>query len=162
MAATNKHSAATVQHLERQAKALELRRAGLGYREIGAHLGVSHTSAHKMVSQAVEATWARISDATDELKALELSRLDAMLGAVWPAAHRGNLGAVDRALKIAERRARLLGLDAPARRELTGKGGLPLVPAERPTIDASKLSDGALAEILAAQVVMYEPNRLNA
>jgi len=42
---------------------------------------------------------------------LELERLDAMQAAIWDDAMNGHLGAIDRVLKIMERRAKLLGLD---------------------------------------------------
>ena len=47
------------------------------------------------------------------LRELEVQRLDAMLGAVWDNVLQGDAGAVSTALKISERRSRLLGLDAP-------------------------------------------------
>ena len=42
-----------------------------------------------------------------------MQRLDAMLYAVWIDVLQGDAGAVSTALKISERRSRLLGLDAP-------------------------------------------------
>jgi len=47
--------------------------------------------------------------------ALELERLDVMLLALWRRVQNGDERAIDRALKIEERRAKLLGLDAPIR-----------------------------------------------
>ena len=47
------------------------------------------------------------------LRELEVQRLDAMLYAVWGNVLQGDVGAVNTALKISERRSRLLGLDAP-------------------------------------------------
>ena len=51
--------------------------------------------------------------AVSMLRELEVQRLDAMLYAVWNDAQQGDAGAVSTALKISERRSRLLGLDAP-------------------------------------------------
>jgi hypothetical protein len=55
-------------------------------------------------------------------KGIDLARLDAMIEALWPEAVNGNAKTwhVDRVLKCLERRAALLGLDAPAKRELSG------------------------------------------
>ena len=58
---------------------------------------------------------ATLQEPADELRTLELERLDRLLLGVWGQAAKGNQGAVDRALKIMERRARLLGLDAPTK-----------------------------------------------
>jgi hypothetical protein len=46
-----------------------------------------------------------------------------MLLALWPQVLKGNQGAIDRALRVMERRAKLLGLDAPTRQEVTGAEG---------------------------------------
>jgi hypothetical protein len=46
------------------------------------------------------------------MRSLELMHLDALQDALWPSGIAGDQGAVDRILKIMERRARILGLDA--------------------------------------------------
>jgi hypothetical protein len=48
--------------------------------------------------------------------ALELDRLDVMLAGLWPQAAAGEVSAVDRVLKIGERRDKLLGLHLEASR----------------------------------------------
>jgi len=48
---------------------------------------------------------------------LEALRLDQMQAALWQRATDGEVRAIDRILRIMERRARLLGLDEPERRE---------------------------------------------
>jgi len=53
-----------------------------------------------------------------ELVDLELARLDQLLVAMWPKAMQGSGWAVERCLSIMERRARLLGLDAPTKHEV--------------------------------------------
>ena len=61
-----------------------------------------------------------------KLRAIELRRLDMMLKAVSPRAMRGDVKAIGAALRISERRAKLLGLDAPVRKECTGADGDPI------------------------------------
>ena len=51
--------------------------------------------------------------AVSMLRELEVQRLDAMLYAVWDDVLHGDANAVHTALRISERRSRLLGLDAP-------------------------------------------------
>jgi DNA-binding transcriptional regulator LsrR (DeoR family) len=123
MAAHNRTSARTARTLHLQIQALELRRLGFGYREIAAHLGIGRTRAHQLVTHAMEESRAQVAEAVDAIKALEISRLDGMLRGLWPNARKGGLGAVDRVLKIMERRAKLLGLDAPVRISATNKDG---------------------------------------
>jgi hypothetical protein len=50
---------------------------------------------------------------------MEVERLDAVLMAIWAQVKQGNLSAVDRYIKVAQRRAELLGLDAPKRVDVT-------------------------------------------
>ena len=148
-------AAAIVADQDRQ-KAINLRLQGHTFREIAAAVGVSVETAHRYVNDG----WERIQTATDEqrqeLRDLELARLDAMLKRVLPIATANNLKvekevfrngqaeiiceedaelqfkAVDRALKIGKRRAELLGLDAPAKIEVTGKRKtVPLEELER-------------------------------
>jgi hypothetical protein len=96
---------------ERQRQALELHRTGVGYQAIADRLGYAGPSgAYKAVEAALRKT---LQPPADELRTLELERLDLMHQALWPRAVAGNLRAVDRVLSIMKRRSRLLGLDAP-------------------------------------------------
>lgn len=98
---------------DRQIRALELRKSGVSYEDIARELGYrGRDGAHRAVSAALKRT---LQEPADELRRLESERLDAMLFAIAPLVRRGNLEAIDRALKIMERRAKLLGLDAPIR-----------------------------------------------
>ena len=106
MSTGNAFSARRVTAIQRQKRAVELRRAGYSYREIGKAIGIGTTSAHRLVSKAVVETRTAIAEDTHEMRTLELSRLDALLGSLWADARRGNLGAIDRVLKIMERRAK--------------------------------------------------------
>lgn len=100
-----------VESKQRVAKAMSLRLAGVTYQAIADACGYnSPQAAHKAVTDALQQA---VREPTRELLELELARLDALLFAIWPAARRGVLGAVDRAVRIMERRAKLLGLDAP-------------------------------------------------
>ncbi len=110
-----KHRVAVV---DRQVAAVRLRRNGCTYDEIAATLGYAgRGSAHKAVGAALHAVR---SEEVDTYRALELARLDRLQEAVWDKAVHGNLRAVDTVLKIMARRASLLGLDAPVKREITG------------------------------------------
>ena len=119
---------------DRHLKALELRKAGATYRAIAEQLGYAQPrGAHKAVSSALKAT---LREPAEELRTLELERLDAMALALWRRAQAGDEKAVDRCLRIMERRARLLGLDAAAKTEVTGKEGGPIA-YERTCADLS-------------------------
>ncbi len=100
---------------QREARALQLRQAGLTYAQIGRHLGVCESRAWRIVQRALRRV---VADPLGELRQLENLRLDSLLMAVWPKAMAGQLEAVDRVLSIMARRARLLGLDAPTQHQV--------------------------------------------
>ena len=93
--------------------AISLRREGQSFAQIGQTLGITKQSAHNLVKTALD----RLADETREItaqwRALEADRLDCLQVAAWDKAMEGNLPAVDRVLKIMERRAKLLALDQP-------------------------------------------------
>lgn len=116
------NAARAAKGLEHRRQALELRRMGLGYEAIGAQLGLGKSQAHRLVQAALADCREQVTAHADELRSEELSRLDGMLQGLWPRARKGEAAAVDRVLKIGERRAKLLGLDAPTRTALQGGG----------------------------------------
>ena len=104
---------------KKQAQALTLRKAGVSVNDIAMTLGwKSHQAASKAISAALKWT---VREPADELRTLELARLDDMLKAIANHVQAGNLTAIDRALKIQQRRAALLGLDAPQKLQHEGK-----------------------------------------
>ena len=104
-------SAKAIRAVERQRAALDLRKAGKSLQEIADALGYrSHKGAHEAIKAALVAM---LQDATDEVRRLEVARLDALLAGIWSEATGGKLFAIDRVLMIMDRRAKLLGLDAP-------------------------------------------------
>lgn len=91
---------------ERREKALELHLAGASYDQIAKACGYAGRSgAYKAVQDKLKERAENVDELPQET---ELARLDAMLVGLWPAARRGNVQAVDRVLKIEERRAELL------------------------------------------------------
>jgi hypothetical protein len=122
MAKANKTSAAHARATKGREQALMLRRSGYGYRLIAEKLGLSKTRAHQLVKEGLESAKEQIVAHADALRTEEVSRLDGMLRKAYKAAEGGDLQAIDRVLKIGERRAKLLGLDAPVRTALQGGG----------------------------------------
>ena len=99
-----------VEIAERRKRALDLRLAGLSFRAIAKAEGVSHAT---IISDIKEALADIPRSSAEELRQVESARLDQLQRAIWGDALKGDLGAVDKAVKIIDRRARLLGLDAP-------------------------------------------------
>lgn len=101
---------------EKHARAVELHLAGATYQQIADTVGYATRSAAYTAVQKGLKRSGRTTSSTEAVPT-ELARLDAMLVGVWPRARRGDLGAVDRVLRIEERRSQiLLGLDQAAAR----------------------------------------------
>jgi hypothetical protein len=118
---------------ERRAKAVQLRIAGASLDEIAAALHYGGSSAEsrraavsKDLRRAYEAAQATQAASAAEWRELELARLDRIQRGVWAQAIAGDTKAVRAVLLVMDRRARLLGLDAPTRID----GAFVEVPAE--------------------------------
>lgn len=108
--------------------AFELRCQKKTFRQIADALGVSVCTAFQYVDEHWQKVEALTIEKADCLRQMELKTLDEMEArwmplAVHPEAEASgdSLKAVDRVLKIQERRAKLLGIDAPEKHELSGK-----------------------------------------
>ena len=112
---------------ERKLQAVELRKLGFTFQKIADRLGVSVAAAHKMVTNALRELNEKTTESTEELRRLELERLDEWLLRVAQEIKAGRvLGAIDRGVRILDRRAKLLGLDAALKAEIAGPDGGPI------------------------------------
>lgn len=120
---------------ERQLKALELRRTGMQYALIAEALGYADPAgAFKAAMSALKRATKEPADAVREM---ELARLDGMLHALQDKIAAADTRAIDTALRIMDRRARFLGLDAPQSIDVTTKGEpfvtrIEIAPAPKP------------------------------
>lgn len=101
------------QELTRQC--LELRLAGANLEAIGRQVGLHKSNVSRRIKDALADIPAAEADA---LRTIENERLDGMQVAIWNRVRKGDLSAIDRAIRISERRSRLNGLDAPQRVDL--------------------------------------------
>ena len=82
----------------------------MSYDEVARAVGYSHRgSAHRAVFKALAE---QEVEAVEDLRALELARLDALQAAIWDDAMRGDTRAASAILRIIDQRVRLLGLQA--------------------------------------------------
>lgn len=94
---------------ERQAKALELRKAGWTYDRIADAVGYANRGS---AQRAVEAALDKITrEPAQQLLTLQLEQLGEMWAGVYEQATKGDVFAIDRALKIMERTGKLAGID---------------------------------------------------
>ncbi len=99
----------------RASRALALRIEGNNFREIGAALKCDTATAWRDVDRCIQELCESNRETAEVMRQLESERLDTMFSALWPKALAGELPAVDRVLSIMARRARLFGLDTPAK-----------------------------------------------
>jgi hypothetical protein len=98
--------------LKRENRALELRHAhGMTFASIARELGYATTAgAHQAYRRALKRV--EFAEPEEVLKA-DLDRLDEMTEVYWQSALQGNLRSADMILRIMQKRAEFLGLDAP-------------------------------------------------
>ena len=95
-------------------QAIKLRMAGATLDDIAKQLEFkSPAGAYKSVMRELKATAQDMGEGTEAVRQLELKRLDQMQFPLWPQVLAGDVAATTTALRIQERRAALLGLDAP-------------------------------------------------
>lgn len=136
----------TLEGAERDAEAARLKSRGLSYSQIARNLGYAdHAGAYKAVQRALAAVPA---ESVDELRRIQSEQIDALTaraievlesthyaytqhgelvrGPEGPNGEPGEplidsmpvLHAIDRLIRLAERRSKLMGLDAPSRHEV--------------------------------------------
>jgi hypothetical protein len=98
------------QGMDTSRKALELRRGGATYRQISDALNVSVSTAEKAVKRGLRMI---VAEPAEAVLRLELDRLDGAWMGLWPRIQKGEPAAVTAGVRVIERRAKLLGLDAP-------------------------------------------------
>jgi len=104
---------------ERRIKALDLRRAGGSLRAIASQLDISHEQVRLDIKDALADLKGLEGDSAEELRALELGRMDDLQLAYWQKALKGDIGAAYLVLKVSESRRKLAGIDAPIKTENT-------------------------------------------
>lgn len=102
----------------RQARAVELAISGHDYDTIAREVGYSNRgTAHRTVQKALRQ---RTVEGVDQLREVEVQRLDALLKAHWEQAIDGDVVAANVVLRVIDQRVRLLGLEWTADATLTG------------------------------------------
>ena len=106
----------------RELEVLDMRVQGNSLRAIGAALDppCSGPAVYKTLTKAL----ARYpTEKVDQMRAVDLQRLDEALLAIYPAVTAGDIAAIDRMLSIMQRRARLMGVDVQPERLFSIGGG---------------------------------------
>jgi hypothetical protein len=139
----------TAEITERRIRAWQMQLAGKSYRDIATELGVSVGTAFKDVQAHAEAIKTPVAEA---VRKQELARLDMLIERLMPRIESGDVQAVGAFLKVMDRRAKMLGLDAPTKQEInvpqidvggTALGELLAEYRARQAAEEQALKDGA-------------------
>lgn len=128
--ATPHNEAAHLATLEKRAQVLELRRAGASLRDMERALGIDKNTAKRYLDEAMADLQAAQNEKAEATRAVELDRLERLHMVLWPTATAKDTDAdtrnkaVDRLIRISERRSKLLGLDAPVRADVNISGSV--------------------------------------
>jgi hypothetical protein len=102
--------------LDKEAQVVSLRRQGMTWQEIASAVGYASPSgasdAYARASRRV------VAEDVESLRLLESERLDYLHASHWEKALEGDIKSTEIILKVMDRRSRLLGLDAPARKQV--------------------------------------------
>jgi hypothetical protein len=99
--------------------ALSLRKAGLQYREISNTLSkkynmpITLSYCYRAVMDSLTQLSEETQEVAEQMRRLDEMRLGDSIRAIYPAVLNGNFQAIDRLVKIVERRAKMYGYDAP-------------------------------------------------
>ena len=92
----------------------------MSIRAIADKLGVSKTQVQRDIEKELQAAAEERKKIAGLIIDLELTKLDELEQEAWKHIAAGELSAIDRCLRIMERRAKLLGLDAAEKVEHSG------------------------------------------
>ena len=92
----------------------------MNYTQIGKTLGCARNTACRYVLSELENLADKCREEAAHVRDLELQRLDDLYLKAWEAVEGGDLPAIDRCLRVQERRAKLLGLDAAQKVDVQG------------------------------------------
>ena len=123
-----------IDRAERQERCLNLRRQGHTIREIAGLLDVSANTVWRDLKAAITDI---PRQEAEELRQQEVQRLDNLQRAIWETATSGDLQAVDRCVRIIERRCKLLGLDLPPQMSVSADIDVDLDDAVAKIMDAA-------------------------
>lgn len=102
---------------EREARVIQWRTQGMKWDDVAAREGYANAGgAYKAFIRGMRRIPAQ---AIDEHRRLQLEVIDAGVSALWPAYTQGKGYAIEKMMMLMDRKARLLGMDAPTRHQVT-------------------------------------------
>jgi len=109
-----------VENLEEAIKILRLRRAGFSVFDIAEVSGLPVRRVRALMKSAMDELGLLKYEEAEALRQIENDRIDTMLTSIWERAAQGSLAHIGTALKLMERRAKMLALDLKPENEASG------------------------------------------
>lgn len=112
------------EQIARRARAVSLRVAGFSYRQIATEMGIDLHDAHDLVRRELEDTTDVTRHQIREERQIEFTRLEKIINRCWTKAFPADLkvatdyDAIRTILRAMERKAKLLGLEAPQKHQV--------------------------------------------
>ena len=106
---------------EQAAMAWDMYKGGQSIHNIAAKLQEKPSIIGKYLAGALRDLRRVSLQLASEHRQVQLERIQAAIGFIWPSVERGNIDAVNTLLRLLERESKLLGLDAPQKIDLTGR-----------------------------------------
>lgn len=135
---------------DRRKRVYELLLAGRSYSEIATAVGVTKSTVARDVKLLLDQLRADTLADAEAWRRLQVAQIDRGIAALWEGYDGGDLATVDRMLRLLERKAKLLGLDAPTQVVTAGTVTYNVDPEVqrakvRAILDESGYGDGPVA-----------------
>jgi hypothetical protein len=102
-----------IELFHKEIQVMDLRQAGHTWDQISKALGYKDPMASRRIFQGAFAK--AVIPKIEEVRSIESNRLDKITLILWPLVEQGDIKAIETVIKLMERRAKMLGLDAPTR-----------------------------------------------
>lgn len=100
-----------IRGLARRSAILNLRKQGFSFAQIGKQFNATSKEVAKLVAQALQELRDENKSTIEDIRELELQRLDLVLMSLADRVKKGDTSAIDRWIRTVERRCKILGLD---------------------------------------------------
>jgi len=119
-----------VRSKQRALQALAMRSQGATYTQISGEMKISTSTAWALVRDALAELKLQVHEEAEHVREQMLIRLDAGLAAIRDAIEAGDCRAIATMIALDERRAKLLGIDAPQKHEMIGLQAVLVIPSD--------------------------------
>jgi predicted ArsR family transcriptional regulator len=144
---TSRIAAAKARGAEHRAKAMEMRKLGMTFSEIGNKLGISRQAAHKHVQKLMADYNNGAKDQAKEYRTLNLMRLEAILAKTYMNALVGQVQSVREARMLIKDISTLVGADMPTKTaQTTADGEKDIIPIDYNAMTEAEI-DKRIAEL---------------